>query len=210
MIIKKRKDMNNLERVNQIVKRLEKNEKYRSFWFRSDLMFGIYFLLIVCYLTIEQTLFDISFNIGILSIVISFLLIVVIILVKTKKDKIITQCDCIQAKVNIKETTINPPSRRYRAMARYYFVAYYVKNERTYRYQCVVRDEQLDLYYVMLKLLEEGEIPFVNVLVFPHNRKKYKMLGYKLIQDILRQNLDIVSKELDEYYNTSIKWKYIK
>lgn len=174
-------------------------------------MYGVYFALIVCYLTIEQALFDRSFNVGILSIIIAFLLIVMcIISVKMKKKKMITQYDCIKAKINIKETIINPPSRRYRAMARYCFVAYYVNNGETYRYQCIVRDEQLDLYYIMLKLLEDGDVPFVDVLIVPYNHKKYKMLGYKFVKDILKQNLDIVGRELDDYYNTSIKWKYIK
>lgn len=211
MSIKRRKDMDNEQRISQIVKRLTDNEKYRSFWFKSDFMYGMYFLLLICFFTIEEALFASSFIMGALSIIIVFLLVVICILkVKRKNERMLTQYNRIKAKVNIKEVTVSPPSRRYRKMAEYYIVAYYVKNERTYRYQCTIRDEQLDLYHVMLRLLEEGTIPLIEVLINPHNQKKYKVLGYKFIEKILKQNPAIVCEELDEYYNTSIKWKYIK
>ncbi|MCM1181018.1 MAG: hypothetical protein NC347_12225 [Clostridium sp.] len=95
-------------------------------------------------------------------------------------------------------------------MAKYYFVSYYVEDGRTYRYKCTIRDEQLDLYHVMRRILEDGIIPFIDVLVNPHNPQKYKVLGYKFMEEILKQNPELVCEELDEYYNTSIKWKYIK
>lgn len=211
MVLKKRKDMDNQERIAQIVKRLKENEKYRSFWFKSDFMYFVYFIFFVCYLTVEEALFDRDIRVGVLSIVICFLVVgLCIFLVKRKDKKIMTQYDYIKAKINIAEVNITPPSRRYRVMAKYYFVAYYVKNEKTYRYQCIIRDEQLDLYHVMLRLLEDGSIPLIEVLINPHNQKRYKVLGYKFIEEILKLNSEIVCEELDEYYNTSIKWKYIK
>lgn len=63
---------------------------------------------------------------------------------------------------------------------------------------------------VLIRLKKDGIFPKVKILANPQNYKDYKMLGYEFIEDTLKLNTQLAGEELDEYYNTSEKWKHLK
>ena len=207
MSFKRREDMSNSERIKKIIARLRQNEKYRAFsynafrwWYLlsipliiSTWMIPVWIgYIIICGCIIALCTFAVYKNFQ-----------------KRDNDKV-----TIEANFNREEMILWAPERptghspTFPKMGKYIFMAYYVEGERTYMFRDIVRDEQDDLYRVLLRLRQEGTFPKIKILVNPNNYTKYKMLGYKYIEELLEQNIPLVKDELDDYYGD--KWKYIK
>lgn len=215
MFIKRRKDMNNQERVCRIINVLYKDKKYRRFLFGNQITMWIILFVMLILCTIELELFEMKekhgINLGIISLVLFVVVVMVLYFgIKELQKKQMKKRIQIGANVNVQEIEIRPPSNHFIELGYYVFVAYYVKDLCTYRFKCIVRDDQWDLYSVMLRLIEDGTFPKIKVLVDPNKYKKYKVLGYEYIEDLLNENKEIVDEALDDCYNTSAKWKYIK
>lgn len=206
MSFKRREDMSNSERIKRIIAQLRKNGKYRAFSYNA---FRWEYLL----------LFPLLISVPIIPVWIGYIIICGCIIAlcsfvvyknyqKRDNNKV-----TIEANFNKEEMILWAPeiASAYASlpkMGKYIFVAYYVEGERTYMFRGIVRDEQDDLYRVLLRLRQEGTFPKIKILVNPKNYTKYKMLGYEYIEELLEQNMPLVKDELDDYYGD--KWKYIK
>lgn len=201
-MIKRRKDIGNEKRIECMIKHLRKNEKFGRY------LYPIYAILITLLPILAVLLKAGGVKIFLLVIiVISVFTIGVIKLFKNKRDGKVQ----IETNFNVEELFIwSPGGKTVYPMGKYRFVTYYVDGMATYRFHCVVRDDQTDLYAVINRLVKEGSIPKVKVLVNPDNFNDYIVLGYDFIEDLLKLNLELAGEELDEHYDTSVKWKCIK
>lgn len=212
-ILKRRKEMNNAERTERIIMHLRKNKKYRVF------AYNVYFILwnsivlspILIMLLVFLETKDVQ-NLGLCMIVATACgaLLAICFLIMRCKKRINNSKMLIEANINREEMFVWPPGRTIFTMATYFFTVYYVEGMRTYKFRCKVKDDQLDLYRIFVKLEEEGKYPKMKILVNSQNYKDYEALGYEFIEDTLKLNEQLVNEELDDYYNTSEKWKYIK
>lgn len=216
-MIKRRKEMNNEERIEKIIARLRKNQRYRAIAYTiHTILWGILFLLAI--LTIIALLLGIedvqNFKLWCSCIIVSVTIVLLCIFSiynKYKKRKYRDSSRVtIEANFHKEAMMMWMPGGKSLTMGVYYFVAYYVEGSRTYRFKGIVQDDQVDLYYVLERLRKDGTFPKIKILVNPKKYKDYKMLGYEYIEDLLKQNIALVEDELDDYYNTSDKWKYIK
>lgn len=206
MGFKRRKDMGNQERIKKIIVRLRQNAKYRAFSYNA--FRWLYLLSVPLIISTWMIPVWIGYIIicGCIMALCSFA--VYKNYQKRNNDKV-----TIEAKFNREEMILSSPDiyishSLFPKMGKYNFVAYYMEGERTYMFRGIVRDEQYDLYLVLLRLRKEGTFPKIKILVNPKNYTKYKMLGYEYIEELLEQNMPLVKDELDDYYGD--KWKYIK
>ena len=207
MSFKRREDMSNSERVKSIIAKLRKNGKYKAFPYNA---FRWAYLL----------WFPLLISVPIVPVWMGYIIICGCVIVlcsfvfyknyqKRNNNKVIIEANCNKDEMILWEPEAIYTQRYALAkMGKYIFVAYYVEGERTYIFRGIVRDEQYDLYRILLRLREEGTFPKIKILVNPQNYTQYKMLGYEYIEELLEQNMPLVEDELDDYYGD--KWKYIK
>lgn len=209
--------MNNEERIEKIIVHLRKNQKYRAMIYNIHAIFwGALFLLQILF--VVPTLLKIqnvqNFKLWSGCIIVSGIIMILCIFAifnSYKKRKYRDSSKVIiEANFHKDAMMMWMPGGKSLTMGIYYFVAYYVEGGRTYRFKGVVQDDQVDLYYVLERLRKDGTFPKIKVLVNPHNYKDYKMLSYEYIENLLEQNRQLVDEELDDCYDTSDKWKYIK
>lgn len=217
MLIKRRKEMNNEERIEKIIVRLRKNQRYRAIAYTIHaILWGTLFLLQI--LVVMPTLLKLqnvqNFKLWIGSIIVcgSIMVLCIFAIYNNYKKRKYRDSSKVTIEANFHKEAMMMwmPGGKSLTMGVYYFVAYYVEGNRTYRFKGLVQDDQEDLYYVLERLRKDGIFPKIKVLVNPHNYKDYKMLSYEYIESLLMQNIQLVGEELDDCYNTSDKWKYIK
>ncbi|MBQ9984381.1 MAG: hypothetical protein IJP29_07305 [Lachnospiraceae bacterium] len=195
----KRDRMSNDERVSYMIAHLMQSKRYRATVYRI-------YPIIICFCFFSLACSQLSEYVYLIVItLIAILIFVGIPLIRRKVDsnKIYELIEC---NINREELCIVPSGTRYPRMGVYCIVAYYVEESCTYKFTGKVRDDQDDLYRVFVKLKQEGEFPKVKVLVNPQNYKDYKVLGYEFIEETIRQNKEMVYKQLEQYYDES--WKY--
>ena len=119
------------------------------------------------------------------------------------KKRISGVMENVECNINVQEMVIIPPGTRTLRMASYQLVGYYVDGLKTYRFHTKIKDDQWDLYRIMVRIRNEGEFPKIKVLVNIHNYKNYKMMGYEFIEETINMNKKLVENELDKCYGIS-------
>lgn len=195
-MVERRYNMDNQERITRMLIHLKQSKDYRAFIYTVYPWIGLVLFLSMCYF--RRTHNVIAIFIGIISIIMICVIGVIIYKRKTSKVKILIECN-----INIEELLICPPGTRSPKMGTYRLVGYYTENLKTYRFCGKVKDDQHNLYNVMIRIREEGIFPKIKVLINLHNYKDYKMLGYEFIEDTVNLNKELVEDELDKYYGTS-------
>lgn len=202
MIIERRKDMDNRKRIECMMAHFRKNEKYGVCIYQ---IYAIVITLLPVWL-ILYTSGNVKLIFGGIMIIIIYILLSKILLKKRTEGKLM-----IQTNLNVKEMLVwYPGGKSLYPMGKYYIVTYYVKDGVTYRFKSVIKDDQTDLCSVIMRLLNEGIVPKVDVLVDPDDYNNYIMLGYDFIERLVNTNWEMAQDELNEHYDTSEKIKYIK
>lgn len=199
VVDEKRDRMSNDERVSHMIAYLKQSKRYRATVYRL-------YPIIICFCVFSLACSQLGEYVYLIVITLIIILIFIVIpLVRRKEDRNKIY-ELIECNINREELCIVPAGTRYPRMGVYCIVAYYVDEACTYKFTCKVRDDQDDLYQVFVKLKKEGEFPKVKVLVNSQNYNDYKVLGYEFIEETIRQNKELVYKQLEQYYDES--WKY--
>lgn len=207
--------MSSKDRINRIKIKLEKNRKYRVILYNIQFCLWIIMMLFPVFLLSEMCLIKIGekYNLGIwfinVIICIIFVCIIGLACFRNYEKKKYLYNNGIQLETNVskEEITTFMPGGKALSMGAYFFVSYYVDKNRTYRFHCKVKDDQVDLYHVFTKICEEGKLPKLTVLVDSNNFNRYEPLGYKFLLDMLEINEEIVEKTINDIYAS--EWNYI-
>ena len=113
----------------------------------------------------------------------------------------------LETNVNKEEIITFMPGGKAISMGVYFLVSYYVNENKTYRFRCKVKDDQVDLYHLFTKISEEGKLPKLTVLADSNNFNRYESLGYKFLLDMLEINAELVERTINDIYAS--EWNYI-
>lgn len=200
--------MSSKERIKRIKMRIEQNRKYMVTLYNVSLFIDVAIICVPLFLIFEYILLKLEskYNISLwltnVCACVILICIAVLCVLKGYKKKRYLINNGIQIETNIDtgEVFIWPPGGRYSSMGVYHFVSYYVDENRTYRFRCKVKDDQIDLYHIFTELEEKGNFPKLVVVVNPQNYNQYEALGYNFLLDTLEMNEELVEKILDKMY----------
>lgn len=122
---------------------------------------------------------------------------IVIFIVKriTKMRQLNKRGVVIEAKFSLKEFASMAPSAS--MPGKYVIVAYYIKNNVTYRFSQLFFEDQLKVYNIIRVIGEKGEFPTkINVKVDARNYQNYKIFGYEFLEETLKKNKSVVEQEV--------------
>lgn len=206
--------MSTEDQVNKIKIKLEKNRKYRVVIYNIQLclwliiiLFPVFLLSEIGWLTIGN---EYNLELWIINIIVGIILIFIIVFTFFKhykrKKYLLDHGKRLETNLNKEEIMTFMPGGKALSMGVYSLVSYYVNENKTYRFCCKVKDDQVDLYHIFTKICEEGELPKLTVLVDVNDFSRYEPLGYKFLLDMLEINTELVQKTIRDIYAS--EWNY--